>query len=67
MTIKPYLIQYLKYIVNAGNNVTIANFDDDWDPIGPMLRKELIPVYIIEGPDEKLVLTSEGHKELFGA
>jgi hypothetical protein len=41
--IKPYLVQYLKYVQNTGGNVTVAGFDDDWEPIGPRLREELMP------------------------
>ncbi len=58
------LIKHLQYIKNTGGNATIANFDGDWGPIGPMLRSELMPTYIIEGPDGKLVLTETGNGEL---
>lgn len=52
--------KYLQYIVNTGGNATIAGFDDDWEPIGPMVRRDLMPRYIIERPDGKLALTDEG-------
>ena len=32
---------YLQYIFNAGGNPLIEWFDDDWEPIGPQIRKEL--------------------------
>jgi hypothetical protein len=53
-------IKYLQYIVNTGGNATIATFDEDWEPIGPMLRRDLMPKHFIEGPDGKLALTDEG-------
>ena len=56
---KPYDKQVLQYIVNTGGNVNIAGFDDDWEPIGPKLRSDLMPRYIIE-VNGKLQLTEEG-------
>ena len=64
MSIKPHLLQYLQYVKNTGGNAGIAEFDDDWEPIGPMLRSELMPTYIVEGPDGKLALTQTGTEEL---
>jgi len=64
MALRKDLIEKLQYIKNTGGNVTIEGFDDDWDPIGPMLRKELMPEYIIEGPNCRLQLTTAGHEEL---
>lgn len=60
MTIRPDLLQYLQYVRNTGGNATIATFDDDFEPIGPMVRKELMPAYIVEQPDGKLALTDKG-------
>ncbi|HEX2556714.1 MAG TPA: hypothetical protein VHK86_00190 [Nitrososphaera sp.] len=62
--IRKDLIQYLQYVKNTGGNANINQFDDDWEPIGPMLRAELIPTYIVEGPDRNLVLTEKGKEEL---
>lgn len=58
------LKQYLQYVVNTGGYATVAGFDDDWEPIGPMVRRELMPRYIIEGQDGQLGLTTEGAAEL---
>ena len=30
-----------EYIRNAGGSPTIAHFDEDHEPVGPMLREEL--------------------------
>ena len=59
-SIKPHLIQYLQYIHNTGG-VTAAQFDDDWEPIGPAVREQLVPTYVVEdATDKKLMLTPEG-------
>ena len=60
MTVRDELKKYLDYIVNTGSNVDVAGFDEDWEPVGPMVRAELMARYIIEGPTGKLVLTDEG-------
>lgn len=55
-----HLIQYCRYIVNTGGNATIVGFDDDWEPVGPMVRRDLIPKYAVENADGKLELTDAG-------
>lgn len=55
--------QYLEYVINTGGTATISGFDYDWDPIGPMLRRDLMPTYMTE-QHGKLVLTDEGMKEI---
>lgn len=61
--LRPDLIQYLKYVVNTGGNADVAQFDDDWEPIGPMVRKGLMPTYMVE-QDGKLALTDAGKIEV---
>lgn len=51
----------LDYVINTGGNATLDSIDDDFEPIGPMLRNKLIPTYIIENDQGKLELTEEGH------
>lgn len=55
--------QALEYVRNAGGNATVASLDDDFEPIGMMLRENLIPMYI-EEVDGKLVLTDAGRNAL---
>lgn len=57
--IKPHLIQYLQYVKNTGGNVTVAGFDEDWEPIGPTIRNLLMPEFLIE-VNGKLALTEQG-------
>jgi hypothetical protein len=40
--------QQIAYLKNIGNRAAIAWFDDDWEPIGPNLRKEMTDAGIIE-------------------
>lgn len=65
MSLAPHLIQYLQYVKNTGGNATVAAFDDDWEPIGPKLRADLMPAYIVE-KNGKLDLTEAGMLELMG-
>ena len=67
MALAKHLIQYLQYVQNTGGNANIAQFDDDWEPIGPMLRRDLMPAYIFEKSDGKLALTEAGKAELLSA
>ena len=39
---KPSLIKYVDYIKNVGGNIKTKDFDEDWEPIGPRIRKELL-------------------------
>lgn len=56
-------MQALTYIMNTGHTATIVGFDDDHEPIGPTLRKKLVPRYLKEYADGRLRLT-EGGMEL---
>jgi hypothetical protein len=56
--------QALGYVINTGGNATIAIFDEDHEPIGPMLRERLMPGLIAVGEDGKLTVTQSGHAAL---
>lgn len=44
-----HLQKYVDYLQNTGQGVLlIADFDDDWEPIGPMLRKQLLDAGLTE-------------------
>lgn len=37
-----HLVKYLQYIVNTGMNpIAVALFDEDWEPIGPLVRHDM--------------------------
>ncbi len=64
-TVSEHQKQYLQYVINAGGNATIATLDDDFSPIGPMIRNDLVPTFIMVAPgSEKLSLTDAGHAAL---
>lgn len=63
-TIKPHLVQYLQYVANTGGNATVATLDDDFDPIGPMIRRDIMPTFVVETPDGKLALSDAGRAAL---
>lgn len=48
-----YLKQYVQYIRNTANvPLKTEHFDDDWEPIGPKLRRELLAIgWIAEAAD----------------
>lgn len=58
----PHLLRYLRYVKNTGG-CTVAQFDDDWEPIGPSVRRDIMPRYVIN-QGEKLMLTEAGEEEL---
>lgn len=39
---KKHLRKYTDYIMNTGNRISVEDFDEDWDPIGSIVRKELV-------------------------
>jgi hypothetical protein len=49
-----YLQKYVDCIKNAGESYTISQFDDDWEPIGPTVRKDLVKAGLVEEIDGKL-------------
>jgi hypothetical protein len=60
----PQALQALQYVVNTGGNASVMIFDDDHEPIGPMLRRELMPFYMEELPTGMLDLTPAGRLAL---
>lgn len=62
--IRSDLVQYLQYVQNTGGNATISGFDDDWEPIGPSLRRELMPEFMVENVAGKIELTEAGKAAL---
>ena len=45
---------YLEYIQNTGGNPKISHFDEDWEPIGPLLRKEMKNKHLIYEENGKI-------------
>lgn len=62
----PYYIEYLQYVVNTGGP-TIAQFDEDFEPIGQKVRADLMPVFIKLGVGGKLELTEVAKAALANA
>ena len=44
--------KYLDYIANTGGKPKIVWFDDDWEPIGSMVRKDMKALGLIEDDGE---------------
>lgn len=60
---KDYLKQYCQYIINTGQRpLAIAAFDDDWEPIGPIVRADLMNANFIEEHAGAIILTNEGEE-----
>lgn len=53
----PIHLQALHYVKNTGYSATVAQFDDDHEPVGPMLRRDLMPKYMIINSKGKVELT----------
>ena len=44
-----YLQKYIDYIRTTGlDPLPIVSFDDDWEPIGPMIRHDLVREQLVE-------------------
>ena len=60
----PNAVKALQYVINTGGRATIAAFDDDHEPIGPMLRRELMPAMMAANAEGLLRLTPQGFAAL---
>ena len=63
-TMKPYLRKYIEYIRNTGGEPTLAWFDEDWEPVGPTVRADLLNEGVAEESDGKIRLTEAGRRAL---
>lgn len=62
--LKAYYKQHLQYIRNTGGCVSVPIFDEDWEPIGPKLREDLIREGLISVRGTAISLTTEGEMAL---
>lgn len=60
-------LQALRYVVNTNGRAGIAQFDEDHDPIGPLLRRVLLPRFMVLDDSERLRLTPLGIEVLAAA
>ncbi len=42
---------YIEYIKNTGGNLKVESFDDDQEPIGPIIREEMRNAGLIKEVD----------------
>jgi len=52
----PYYQKFIDYIKNTGGSPLIEWFDNDWEPIGPRVRKDLVKMDIIYEQEGKIFL-----------
>uniref|UniRef100_A0A6M3K7T3 Uncharacterized protein n=1 Tax=viral metagenome TaxID=1070528 RepID=A0A6M3K7T3_9ZZZZ len=50
----PYYQKFLDYIRNTGGHPSMEQFDVDWEPIGPRVRKDLLRLGLAREVDSKL-------------
>jgi hypothetical protein len=56
-----YLQKFIDYIRNTGRvPLPVEFFDDDWEPVGPTVRSDLIDAGLITIRDDGIRLTEEG-------
>lgn len=56
-----HLKEYVEYIVNTGRRpLATEMFDEDWEPIGPMVRAEMQGAGLIDQGLGGLMLTDKG-------
>jgi len=53
-----YYAKYIEYIKNSGENLKVEWFDEYWEPIGPMVRKDMKQAGLIYEKDGKIFLSS---------
>lgn len=51
--------QYLDYIRNTGGKPKVEHFDEDWEPIGPMLRKDMKAAGLIVEKDGFITIVGD--------
>jgi len=39
--------RYISYIKNTGGSPRVKQFDDDWEPIGPVVRRDMLRAGLI--------------------
>lgn len=52
--LNPMAQQALKYIKNTGGRIPVETFDDDHEPVGPQLRKDIRSFVIEENGELRL-------------
>lgn len=55
-----HLQKYMEYIDNTGGSPKVEWFDEDWEPIGPMLRKDMADANLIYESGGLLYKTGTG-------
>lgn len=55
---------HLRIPQNMGEGNTIANFDEDLEPAGPMIRERFVKLGLWEERDDRLYLTDAGRAAL---
>lgn len=49
LTVPAHLQKYVDYLNNVGQSVfPTADFDEDWEPVGPTIRAEMLKFRLIE-------------------
>lgn len=49
--------KFIDYINNTGQvPLSVAAFDDDWEPIGPMIRRDMVAADLIQIRDDVIYL-----------
>lgn len=56
-----FLDRYVQYIKNTAQvPLKTAHFDEDWEPVGPMVREKLVAAGFITESDGGILLTERG-------
>ena len=54
-----HLQKYVQYIKNTGQKpLAVEQFDDDWEPIGPMVRRDMQAAKLITVKDGEIELVN---------
>ena len=55
----PYYQKYLDYVTNTGGSPTVDQFDEDWEPVGEMVRNDLVAQMLITISDNIIELRDQ--------
>ncbi len=60
MAFPQHLQKYVDYIKNTGQvPLKVAHFDDDWEPIGPTVRRDLLGANLITVDNDGIRLVTQ--------
>lgn len=61
---RPVFFGALKYVAAVNGGATLGNFEEDHEPIGPTLWRDLLAMGLVELRGDRVHLTEKGQRAL---